>query len=315
MSDVMRKIVNFPVGLRTTATAATDNDIPNKAQVLAFISGKLNAKDSVRAASESNVDIATGGLITIDGVALSDGDRVLLKDQADNTENGIYIASAGAWSRSADADENGELRPYTTVFARDGNTHAGHKYALQATNDIVIGTDAQVWVHEATLAGDASDITVDQTNLSNFSGATVQSALESVDDAFDTTNGNVTALDTRLDNLSGVTGSNLETFTGTTFTDNSDIKSVLQEAETAIESNAQIYANNGYESASTALTTGNAINFNHALGSRWLSNIEVYEAATGEKITSTVTITAVDANNLTVQNDDVDINVIVVARV
>jgi hypothetical protein len=43
------------------------------------------------------------GLQTIDGVALSEGDRVLVKNQNYAQYNGIYIASAGTWSRAKDA--------------------------------------------------------------------------------------------------------------------------------------------------------------------------------------------------------------------
>ena len=43
------------------------------------------------------------GLQTIDGVALAEGDRVLVKNQVYEQYNGIYIASAGAWSRAKDA--------------------------------------------------------------------------------------------------------------------------------------------------------------------------------------------------------------------
>lgn len=310
MSSTMRKLMNFPVGIRTTVTATNDNDIPNRAQVVSMISGKLNVKDSVRAVAYSNVTLS--GAQTVDGVSLVDGDRVLLKDQTDASQNGIYVVATGAWSRATDADTGEELKPYTKVFAREGADHTGHSYVLQASSDITVGTDDQTWVHEATLSTDAADIEVDQTNLSNFSGANIQAALESVDDAFDSNATTVSNLDTRLDNLSGVTGSDLGTFTGGVITDNLDIKAAMQELETKSVANAAIYDNNRYESASTSLTQSNAITFNHAIGTKYLSNIKVYEAATGEDITQTVTIIAVDSNNITVQNDDTTIDVIVV---
>lgn len=260
MSNTMRKLINFPVGIRTTATALTDNDIPNRAQIASMIAGKINVKDSTIATTDANIDLATGGLLTIDGVTVADGDRVLVRVQTDTTENGIYVASTGAWSRAEDADTGEELKPYTAVFVRQGTAHGGHKYVLQADDAIVVDTDAQTWVHESAASTDASDIAADQTDFDVITGANVQAALDSIDD--------------ELVTLSTV-----------------------------------------YTSTSTTLTSGAAVNFSHNLGSRWLSGIKVYESSTGEEITHTVTVTAVDTSNLTVQNDDADIDVIVVARV
>jgi len=64
-------------------------------------------KDPVRAASTANVTIASAlvnGLV-MDGVTLATGDRVLLKNQTNQAENGIYVVVAsGAASRAPDAD-------------------------------------------------------------------------------------------------------------------------------------------------------------------------------------------------------------------
>lgn len=50
----------------------------------------------------SNSSITLSGLQTIDGVALAAGDRVLIKNQSSGVQNGIYVVSAGSWSRSTD---------------------------------------------------------------------------------------------------------------------------------------------------------------------------------------------------------------------
>ena len=64
----------------------------------------LEPKQSVRAASTASI-AALSGPMTIDGVALVAGDRVLVKDQAQAKENGIYVVpAAGAWKRAQDAD-------------------------------------------------------------------------------------------------------------------------------------------------------------------------------------------------------------------
>jgi phage-related tail fiber protein len=49
------------------------------------------------------------GLLTIDGIVLVANDRVLVKDQTASQNNGIYIASAGAWVRSVGANVSSEI--------------------------------------------------------------------------------------------------------------------------------------------------------------------------------------------------------------
>lgn len=52
-------------------------------------------KDPVRVYTNGNITLS--GLQTVNGVSVMEGDRVLVKDQIDPAENGIYVASAGAW--------------------------------------------------------------------------------------------------------------------------------------------------------------------------------------------------------------------------
>ena len=61
----------------------------------------LSPKQSVVAASVANVALLSG-LLSLDGVTLAVGDRVLIKDQTDATENGVYVAAFGVWSRALD---------------------------------------------------------------------------------------------------------------------------------------------------------------------------------------------------------------------
>lgn len=62
-----------------------------------------------------NIDAATTGPITltgeqtVDDIPLVAGDRVLVKDQADQTTNGYYTVSAGAWTRITEADTAAEI--------------------------------------------------------------------------------------------------------------------------------------------------------------------------------------------------------------
>lgn len=81
-----------------------DSDVANKAWVLSVATG-FNLKNPVKCATTANITLS--GTQTIDGVSVIAGDRVLVKDQTDAEDNGIYVVSASAWSRSTDANDDG----------------------------------------------------------------------------------------------------------------------------------------------------------------------------------------------------------------
>lgn len=94
--------------------AATKNYVDSVAQ-------GLDVKASVRAATTANITLS--GAQTIDGVSIVAGDRVLVKNQSTASANGIYVAAAGAWARSSDADAWQELVS-AFVFVETGTTNA-----------------------------------------------------------------------------------------------------------------------------------------------------------------------------------------------
>ncbi len=104
---------------------------------------RQDAKASVRVATTAS--IALNGLPTVDGVVLVAGDRVLVKNQATGSQNGIYVAAASAWARSADADENAEVTPALTVSVEVGTSQADTVWQLITDAPIVIGTTALVF--------------------------------------------------------------------------------------------------------------------------------------------------------------------------
>src|SRR3990167_5851706 len=87
--------------------------------------GSIAVKAPCRVATTANITLA--GYQTIDGITLADGDanlRVLVKNQTDTTQNGIYDASSGTWSRSPDFDGARDIVTGTIVSVNSGTSGA-----------------------------------------------------------------------------------------------------------------------------------------------------------------------------------------------
>lgn len=122
------------------AAGVQPTDAVNKSQLDAAIQG-LDPKASCRAATTANITLS--GLQTIDGVALASGDRVLVKNQTNGAQNGIYVASASAWNRATDADgDNNDVTPGLQTEIEEGATLAGSFWYLITPNPITLGTTA-----------------------------------------------------------------------------------------------------------------------------------------------------------------------------
>lgn len=98
----------------------------------------LAYKAPCRAATTANITLS--GEQTIDGIAVVADDRVLVKNQTDQTENGIYDVSATAWTRSLDFDGVRDVVNGTQVLVTAGTAAAGVQYQLTTANPITIGT-------------------------------------------------------------------------------------------------------------------------------------------------------------------------------
>lgn len=106
-------------------------------QVQAASSG-ISVKDPVRVVSTTNV--ALTGLQTIDGVTLIASDRVLLVAQTDATQNGVYAAAAGAWSRTVAENEDAELKG-AFWLVNEGTLGQKQQWIVNNATQPVIGTD------------------------------------------------------------------------------------------------------------------------------------------------------------------------------
>jgi len=104
------------------------------------VAAGINFHQPVRVATTANITLS--GLQTIDGVSLSAGDRVLVKDQSNAKTNGIYEVKNNGWTRTADADNTptGELAGGDFCLVLEGTVNAGYGYVCSNTSAITIGT-------------------------------------------------------------------------------------------------------------------------------------------------------------------------------
>lgn len=135
-----------------------------KNEVRTEIQGILNGLPPRQACKViSTSAITLSGTQTIDGVSLMVGDRVLVAGQGGSTSsahinNGIYVVSAGAWTRAADADSSEETIPGMFVPVNEGSSYGDTQWFLLTDGVITPGTTPQRYdrygASDAVVAGD-----------------------------------------------------------------------------------------------------------------------------------------------------------------
>ena len=104
----------------------------------------LDPKASVKAASTANI-ASLSGTMTIDGVALAVGDRVLVKDQTTPSQNGVYVVASSAWARAVDLSTWDEhVAAY--LFVEQGTVNADIGYLCTADVGGTLGATAVTFV-------------------------------------------------------------------------------------------------------------------------------------------------------------------------
>lgn len=136
--------VTFTLNSDNDATLAANSSdrVPTQAAVKNYVDAKvagLSWKQAVRAATTANITLS--GAQTIDGVSVVAGDRVLVKDQATASQNGIYVAASGSWARAVDADSGAEL-VNATCYVSEGSANADTQWTCTTNATITPGTTA-----------------------------------------------------------------------------------------------------------------------------------------------------------------------------
>lgn len=137
-------------------------------------------KNSVRVATTASVTLIGGAPDSVDDIALSVGDRVLVRVQNDATQNGIYRVNTlgtganGTWGRSLDADTSAKLTSGSTVNVEEGTTNAGKMFRMTTAGTITLGTSEITWTDVsggggATTGG--TNLQVQYNDNNNLNGA------------------------------------------------------------------------------------------------------------------------------------------------
>jgi len=157
------------------STNFTVRSLVDKGYVDAIGSG-LDLKESVRVVTTTNIDLTLGTFGgSIDGITIQDGWRILVKDQTNKIDNGIYIYSSGVntFARANDFD-NPNVTAGAFTFTETGTTYGGSGWVLLAIDPVNIGVDelnfTQFSEAGVLTAGVGIDIT---SGVITFDGANV----------------------------------------------------------------------------------------------------------------------------------------------
>jgi hypothetical protein len=147
-----------PVGAQD---AATKNYVDSVAQ-------GLNVKAPCIVATTANITLS--GTQIIDGVLITAGTRILVKNQTAQSENGIYVAAASTWARSADMDAWSEV-PASFTFVEQGATQADTGWVCTSDRGGTLGTTAITWAQFSSAgsysAGTGLTLTGSQFSITN----------------------------------------------------------------------------------------------------------------------------------------------------
>lgn len=115
-------------------------------------------KAPVRVATTADVaSLAGGAPLTVDGVTVTTGDRILVWRQSTGSQNGIYTVttpgtgSNGTWARASDFDASVDITSGLMVYVQEGTSNSRTRLTLTTANPLVLAVTALTFQQEAPL--------------------------------------------------------------------------------------------------------------------------------------------------------------------
>jgi hypothetical protein len=278
------------------AEPTTAQDAATKNYVDLHIQG-LDPKQSVRAATTSNLASLSGEL-TVDGVALSAGDRILVKDQETASQNGVYIVASDAWSRSLDMNAWEEFVS-AYLFVEEGAVNADNGFLCTVNQGGTLGTTSVVFVQfngaGQVIAGNGLTKTGNQVDVGTASSSRIVVNADNIDLATTTvTAGTYTKVTVDAYGRATV-GENPTTLSGYGITDAQPLDATLTALAGVTTAADQVIYSTG---ADTFSTTG--------LTSFGRNLIDDTDATTARTTLGLGTISTQDANNVSITGGTID---------
>lgn len=134
----------------TVPTPTQSGHAATKAYVDGLITTGVVWLEAAQLTTTANITLSGLGQL-IDGEYALEGTRVLVKNQTTASQNGVYRASAGAWSRASDFDEvsSTEVSAGKSIFVNKGETNGGTSWVLSVSGTITLGTTPLTWTQIA----------------------------------------------------------------------------------------------------------------------------------------------------------------------
>jgi hypothetical protein len=118
------------------------------AKIESYANQTNDVKNSVRAATVENITLS--GLIVLDGISLSENDRVLVKNQTISSNNGVYTVKSGSWTRSNDANSSSKVSSGMLVLVEEGSLNADTAWLLATNDPITLDTSPLSFIKFST---------------------------------------------------------------------------------------------------------------------------------------------------------------------
>jgi len=205
----------------TGVTPTADAHFATKAYVDGVSQG-LDIKEGVKVATTANITLS--GTQTIDGVAVSADERVLVKNQSTASENGLYLCKASSWTRTDDLAAGSDASS-VFVFVDQGTVNGDNGFVCSTNKgSAVVGTNNLTFVQFSgagqITAGDGLDKSGNtlSLDLKSNGGLVIESTELAIDLAASSITGtlpvtkltSLTSTVTELNVLDGITATTSE---------------------------------------------------------------------------------------------------------